>query len=375
MQICRCAGGLKRVLICTSAYLHICISAHLHICTILRTKTLFMPKNKDALSRYRWIDERLRNKRLPKPTLDVLIAYVSEKMDASISTRTIQKDIQDMRQDPELNYMAPILYERSSGTYRYEDESYSISNIPIEEADLQGLEIAIGILEQFRSLPVIQQFEDAILKIAASLKMNRQTLEHKGMIKFSRTAQYKGAEHIPDIVDAIKNLEVIRIAYQSFDRNEPKEHWVEPYHLREYQHRFYLIGKSQKAKGGTLLTFALDRIVKLWPTNTNFDEKNFDDASYYRHAIGITVLEGEPQNVVLSFTPHQGKYIKSQPIHTSQQVLEDNEKECRISLNVVINPELHMLLLGYGANVKVLEPEQLVQKMAAETAAMKELYS
>lgn len=333
-----------------------------------------MPKNKDALSRYRWIDERLRNKRQPKPTLEDLITYISDKMEASISTRTIQKDIQDMRHDPELNYHAPILYDRGSGTYRYEDEAYSISNIPIDEADLQGLEIAIGILEQFRSLPVIQQFEDAILKIAASLKMKRESLEHKGMIKFTRAAQYKGAEHIPSLVDAIKNLEVIRIAYQSFDRNEPKEHWVEPYHLREYQYRFYLIGKSQKAKGGTLLTFALDRILDLWPTNKNFDALNFDDASYFRHAIGITVHEGKPENVVLSFTPLQGKYIKSQPLHTSQEVLADNPTECRISLDVVINHELQMLLLSYGANVKVLEPQQLVEKMKAEAASMQALY-
>ena len=109
-----------------------------------------------------------------------------------------------MRSNHELNYMAPIVYDRSSGTYRYSDDSFSISNSPIEEADLQGLEIAIGILEQFRSLPVVQQFEDAILKIAASLKMNREALQHKGLIKFSRASQYKGAEHIPEIVDAIK---------------------------------------------------------------------------------------------------------------------------------------------------------------------------
>ena len=150
-----------------------------------------MPKNKDAVSRYRWIDERLRNKRLKKPTLDDLIEFVSRKMDKSISVRTIQKDIQDMRHDPELNYHAPIVYDRASGTYAYEDETYSINNIPIEEADLEGLEIAIGILEQFRSLPVIEQFEDAILKIAASLKQNREVLEHKGLIRFSRATQYK----------------------------------------------------------------------------------------------------------------------------------------------------------------------------------------
>ncbi|MGN7821766.1 WYL domain-containing protein [Chitinophaga varians] len=333
-----------------------------------------MPKNKDAVSRYRWIDERLRNKRLPKPTLENLIEYVSEKMDAAISTRTIQKDIQDMRQDPELNYMAPIVYDRSSRTYRYADDSFSISNIPIEEADLQGLEIAIGILEQFRSLPVVQQFEDAILKIAASLKMNREALQHKGLIKFTRTTQYKGAQFIPDIVDAIKNLEVVRIAYQSFDRNEPKEHWVEPYHLREYQHRFYLIGKSQQTRGGAVITFALDRVVNLWPTMKHFDEKNFDDASYFQHAIGITVHEGEPEKVVLSFSPRQGNYIKSQPIHSSQQVLADNSKECRIALQVVINPELTMLLLSYGAQVKVLEPQHLADKLATEAKEMIKLY-
>jgi len=333
-----------------------------------------VPKNKDAVSRYRWIDERLRNKRLPKPTLENLIEYVSEKMDAVLSTRTIQKDIQDMRQDPELNYMAPIVYDRTSKTYRYADENYSISQLPIEEADLQGLEIAIGILEQFRSLPVIQQFEDSILKIAASLKINREALQNQGLIKFARTTQYKGAEHIPMIVDAIKNLEVIRIAYQSFERDEPKEHWVEPYHLREYQHRFYLIGKSQQTRGGAVLTFALDRVVNIWPTMKHFDQKNFDDASYFKHAIGITVSDGDPEEVLLSFTPRQAKYIKSQPIHASQKVVKDNTKECQISLQVVINPELIMTLLSYGANVTVLQPKSLAEKMKEEAGLMLKNY-
>jgi len=333
-----------------------------------------MPKNKDALSRYRWIDERLRNKRQPKPTLDDLVTFVSDKMDKSIAVRTIQKDLEDMRNDAELNYFAPIVYNRSSRVYQYEDENFSISNSPIDEADLQGLEVAIGILEQFRSLPVIQRFEDAILKIAASLKMNRQQLENRGLIKFSRGSQYQGAEHIPEIVDAIKNLEVIRIAYQSFDRTEPKEHWVEPYHLREYNHRFYLIGKSQKAKGGTVLTFSLDRIVKFWPTDKHFDEKNFDDASYFQHAIGITVTEGEPEDIVLSYTPHQGKYVKTQPIHPSQTILKDDEKECRVGLKLVVNQELMILLLSNGARVKVLEPKHLADALKEEAKKMLERY-
>ncbi|MGX5820156.1 helix-turn-helix transcriptional regulator [Chitinophaga lutea] len=334
-----------------------------------------MPKNKDALSRYRWIDERLRNKRLPRPSLEALVEFVSGKLDKDVAVRTIQKDLEDMRNDPELNYFAPIKYDRSARVYRYEDENYSISNSPIDEADLQGLEVAIGILEQFRSLPVIQRFEDAILKIAASLKMNRQELENRGLIKFSRGSQYKGAELIPDIVDAIKELEVIRIAYQSFDRKEPKEHWVEPYHLREYNHRFYLIGKSQKAKGGTVLTFALDRIVNIWPTGKHFDAKNFDDASYFQHAIGITVSSEEPEDIILSYTPLQGKYVKTQPLHPSQVILKDDEEECRVGLKIVVNHELIMLLLSSGGRVKVLQPQHLADRIRNEAADILQRYS
>ncbi|AWO01048.1 hypothetical protein DLD77_04710 [Chitinophaga alhagiae] len=340
-----------------------------------RKKTGYMPKNKDALSRYRWIDERLRNKRLPKPTLDALVEFVSGKLDKSIAVRTIQKDLEDMRNDPELNYFAPIKYNRSSKAYHYEDDTYSISNSPIDEADLQGLEVAIGILEQFRSLPVIQRFEDAILKIAASLKMNRQQLENQGLIKFSRASQYKGAELIPEIVDAIKEREVIRIAYQSFDRKEPKEHWVEPYHLREYNHRFYLIGKSQKAKGGTVLTFALDRIVNTWPTNKHFDEKNFDDASYFQHAIGITVSSETPEDIILSYTPLQGKYVKTQPLHHSQTILKDDDEECRIGLKIVVNHELIMLLLSAGGRVKVIQPQHLADRIAEEAREITKRYA
>jgi predicted DNA-binding transcriptional regulator YafY len=114
--------------------------------------------------------------------------------------------------------------------------------------------------------------------------------------------------------------------------------------------------------------------VKLWPTNKHFDEKNFDEASYFQHAVGITVHDGDPEHVLLSFTPRQGKYVKSQPIHSSQEIVEDNNDECRVSLHVVINPELTMTLLSYGSQVKVLKPAHLAEKMAEEAKAMATLY-
>ncbi|HEY0272303.1 MAG TPA: WYL domain-containing protein, partial [Chitinophaga sp.] len=130
----------------------------------------------------------------------------------------------------------------------------------------------------------------------------------------------------------------------------------------------------QRVKGGSVLTFALDRIIKLWPTNKHFDAKNFDDAAYFRHALGITVPGDDPQEVRLRFTPQQGKYIKSQPIHPSQEIIQDTEDACEVKLHLVVNPELRMLLLSYGATLKVLAPESLVKDLAEEAGKMAALY-
>lgn len=334
-----------------------------------------MPLNKDAVSRYRLIDERLRNTMLSRPSLDMLIDYVSDKMEKTISRRTILLDIKNMKESPDLNYRAPIEYDRYRKGYYYTEEGYSIHNMPVTEFELQGLEIARGLLKQFHDLPVIKQFEEAIFKIADAVSVNRKKMEDKGLIHLDTPPEYKGLEWIPEIAEAIRTRNVIRIKYQSFQRQEPKEYRIEPYHLREYNNRFYVFAKSMREDIPGLRTFGLDRIMDIWPTYDHFDEKNFDEAGYFKNVVGITVPpDGKPEKMVLSFTPQQGNYIKAQPLHQSQSLLIDDGKECRIALELIINTELIMLLLSFGAKVKVLQPQSLADKIEKEASEIQMLY-
>ncbi len=331
--------------------------------------------NKDALSRYRWIDERLRNKMLSPPSLEDLLRYLSGKMGKQVSKRTLQKDIADMRYSGELNYLAPIEYSRASRTYHYTEEGFSISNMPVSEYDLQGMEIAISILEQFRNLPVISQFEDAILKIASSLKINRERFS-KGniLIRMETPFLYRGLEWITEIVEAMKESRVLRITYQSFKRDAPTEHLVEPYHLREYLNRFYLVGKSTRVHPPRILTFGLDRITGVLPTGKTFDPPPFDDTEYFGHVLGISTSDSKPQLIELSFTPQQGKYIKSQPIHHSQRIVRDTREQLVIRLKLAVNHELLMLLLSYGSRVRVIRPIKLASRIREEAEAILKRY-
>ena len=58
----------------------------------------------------------------------------------------------------------------------------------------------------------------------------------------------------------------------------------------------------------------------------------------------------------LLFTPAQAPYILSQPLHSSQKVLSDDEKGLKIQLEVYLSHELRQSILGFGDRVRVLKP-------------------
>ena len=109
-----------------------------------------MPANKNALIRYKTIDNCLRN-RYRRWTLDDLVdaccdaLYDMEGITKGVCARTVQMDIQIMRSD-KLGYNAPIeVYDRIY--YRYADPDYSITEMPLSIEDCKLLKKAIALLE------------------------------------------------------------------------------------------------------------------------------------------------------------------------------------------------------------------------------------
>jgi len=113
-----------------------------------------------------------------------------------------------------------------------------------------------------------------------------------------------------------------------------------------------------------LRIFGIDRITDLEVKAETFDPGLIPDpASLFDHTIGLFLSQNTLQTVVLSFTPTQGKYVKSLPLHKSQEILVDNGQECRIRLYVIPNYELTQEILRLGDTVKVLEPEWLATEI------------
>jgi len=331
-------------------------------------------KNKNAYARYKLIDTRLRLKQQQAPKLQDLVDYVSEHLDMTISTSSIQKDIYAMRYDSALGFDAPIEYDRYSRAYKYSDTDYSISNIPLSVEDLKGLEFATGILEQYKDIPAIKVFEDAISKIAATVRQSMQGEKKSAIIIPDRPNKYEGVEFMPSMFDAIKNKKECILKYKPFNREE-KKHTVHPYFIKEYNGRWYLIAKDiHPTKEAKFLTFAFDRIQDIIVMNKNFQEEELDAKKHFDATIGISRSDNEAEEIVLEFNPQQAQYLISQPLHHSQKILEQNEQNFQISLHVVINYELQEKIKGYGEQVKVLRPKHLANDIQAAAKKVVEMY-
>jgi len=133
--------------------------------------------------------------------------------------------------------------------------------------------------------------------------------------------------------------------------------------LKEFKNRWYIIAKD--LSDNNVKTFALDRLTNLEITNKKFEiPKAYNIEERFKYCFGIiNPKDEEPKEIILSFDSFQGKYIKTLPLHETQQILIDNEDELQIKLKLCITHDLIMELLSYGDNMKVLKPKSLANKI------------
>jgi len=172
-----------------------------------------------------------------------------------------------------------------------------------------------------------------------------------------------GTENLYGLLHAIKNRFRISFIYHKYWEDETTNRILEPFALKEFRNRWYLVGND--VSKNQIRIFALDRMLNLIITRQTFVvNQKFDVNDYFRDCFGIIIPDDlTAEEVTLSFTPDQGKYIKSLPLHHSQQLLADNEQEVLIKLKLVITFDFIMELLSHSADMKVIQPQSLIDKI------------
>jgi predicted DNA-binding transcriptional regulator YafY len=323
-----------------------------------------MPVNRNALIRYRTIDNCLRNRHRRWTLEDLMEAcsealYEYEGIDKGVSRRSVQMDIQLMRSD-KLGYNAPIIVLEKK-YYTYEDADYSITNIPLTDQDLNKLTEVVEILRQFKGFSHFSELSGMVQRLENKIYTAKTNQEP--VIDFEKNEDLKGLEHIETLYQAIIKKCAVELCYQSFKARSANTFHFHPYYLKQYRNRWFVIGV--KKKNTPVLTLALDRIVSIEPCDAKYvPRENFNLPNFFHNVIGVTVNpNGQAENVLLQVDNETAPYITTKPLHHSQQIIEQLPNSLVIALQVQLNFELEREILGFGDHIKVIGPEKLKRRI------------
>ena len=335
-----------------------------------------MALNKNALIRYKTIDKCLQNN-YREWTLDDLIdacsnaLYEYEGREVNVSKRTIQLDIQMMRSD-KLGYNAPIVvYDKKF--YQYEDPDYSITDIPLNENDMSVLTETVEMLKQFKDFSLFSELGGIIQRLED--KVCTEKTKKSAIIHLDKNENLKGLEYLDTLYQAILKKIALRITYKSFKARNASEIIFHPFILKEFNNRWFLVGKTSEKK--PIATFALDRIEKVdYDLKIPYLDISFNGEDYYKNTIGVTVLaEEHVQEIHLKVDRSNAPYVITKPLHHTQEIIEKLEGgSIIVKLDVHINYELERLILGFGECMEVIKPKSLRRKIKRKLQKAVEIY-
>jgi transcriptional regulator len=94
-------------------------------------------------------------------------------------------------------------------------------------------------------------------------------------------------------------------------------------------------------------------------------DETIDIANLFKDCFGIWNQEDIPvEDIVLSYSALDGRFLKSVPLHHSQTILTDTENEFRISVRLRITNDFVIELLSRSTSLTVIKPASLRRRVA-----------
>ena len=167
-----------------------------------------------------------------------------------------------------------------------------------------------------------------------------------------------GEKFLAPIIEALRDKTAIEMTYQGFTKDYPATFIVEPYCLKMFKQRWYMLAHSV-GRDKTLI-YSLDRVHALEPTTQKYQlPKDFDAEFYFRNVYGVSGMEDQPQEVEIKIEAYQANFLRSLPLHPSQTEIERQEQYSIFRYNLVPAFEFKQELRKHGSVLEVLKPQWL----------------
>ncbi|KAB2810015.1 helix-turn-helix transcriptional regulator [Phaeocystidibacter luteus] len=257
------------------------------------------------------------------PTTSNLLDKLGMENDSS-SERTLNRDMKALRED----YLIDIDYDKGR-------KGYTLENANTEEVDL--------FYHMSNTLLLSHQMLDAVRE---GKLMSEHIISKSPKIKF-------GENVLSRIYEAVVNRrEVVISDYFSTYSGKSSSYEGHPYRLIEYLNRWYVY--LWVPSKNDFRSLSIERIEKLDVKPTTFERTQALPKELFE-VVGLNYSESSKKELVkFRVRKHTAGYIENQPIHSSQNVYQEDDKWVYFQIAVRPNYELKQLFKMHEGNLEVL---------------------
>jgi CRISPR-associated endonuclease/helicase Cas3 len=195
------------------------------------------------------------------------------------------------------------------------------------------------------------------------------------MVDHDRLEDTRYIQTLERLAEAWASQRKVRLLYRKALDQHQSTHIVAPYFIEPSAvgQSVYLIGWSDQAHERR--TFKVERIEQVVLLDERYEmPANFDPAEMLRDAWSIWVTPNEPVEVRLRFTPEAARRVRETLWHPSQALTPQADGGLVWAARVAEPTEMLPWILGWGAEVEVLAPDEVRQVVAEHARKMSTAY-
>lgn len=188
------------------------------------------------------------------------------------------------------------------------------------------------------------------------------SLDIKNKILFEEIPD--GEQYLPTILKALKTNRLLNMTYQSFWHDEANSFEIEPYCIKAFKQRWYLVCRSPYYD--KIMIYALDRVKAIELKDERFDyPQDFDGAKYFEDCFGIIADESiDIETVKLKVSAGQANYLRTLTLHETQKEIEQTDEYSIFTVRLRPTFDFRQEILSQGCDIEVLEPKWFRDDMA-----------
>jgi len=288
-----------------------------------------------------------------------------------VERKTALRDIAFMQDRMEM----PIAYDDQRHGYYFDGPAPEFGPVALSERDLFGLCFMGKALEQFRGTTVGRPLEALLSRVSRQLDDGeRFTLQNlEDVMSVRPVAAEDGDVQVFELVSrGVGQRRVLKFQYRKPGEKRAEARRVHPYHLLQFDNRWYLLAHDLARKA--VRTFVLGRMREAVLLDEHFQRpKDFDPRKMLGGSLGVMSGKGDYQ-VVIEMDAWLTDVLRGRRWHPSQQVAELPGGGSQVRMRLSGLEEIEQHVLSWGAHASVVGPQELIERVARTARTMVKRY-